>query len=351
MLLGWAHEATADDDKVRSCTAWLQHSRPTPARVSEADPQQNASGTDRLAPIRVCIDVGGPSGLCDTVTMHAEQVRAGVETALGRGVSDERRIELLLSLARIYEEEAVLTGGEALPLWRHCRCAEPCWAALPQEWQPGRDPADPWNGGIVFPWIGAQYAARGVAVLGINLREASGLFVEYEIAFGQFDCFEAGREKPHGSWWAYRSTRAAAAVLRSIAGDDQLDVQDPVALGPMLDATARMQSVKCSPKDGARSERTPEMKANCPSRYLIRELSVLRPRVLVSFGREAWDAVAGIAEIKESVCGDHFSRSEVRIDDLAFEMLWLHHPSSMGDLWQQSFEILIDNLSEQPITA
>jgi hypothetical protein len=283
--------------------------------------------------------------------MEAERVRAGVEMALGRGVGEERRIQLLMSLARIYEQESVLDGDDASPLWDSCRCAESCWAAFPQDWQPGRDPADPWNGGILFPWIGAQYAVGGVTVLGINLRDASGLFVEYEIASTQFECFEAGHERPHGSWWAYRSMRSAAAVLRSMAGDAQLDVQDPVALAPVLDETARVQAVKCSSKDGARSARTPEMNANCPSRYLRRELGVLRPRVLIGFGMEVWDAVDGIAEIDESVWGDDFSRSVVRIDDLAFEMLWLHHPASVGDTWQRSFELLKSNLSEQPITV
>ena len=191
----------------------------------------------------------------------------------------------------------------------------------------------------------------GVVVLGINLREASGLYVEYEIASTQLERLQAGHKKPHGSWWAYRSTRAAAAVMRSMSGDNRLDVPDAVDLAGTLDETARFQAVKCSSKDGARSARTPDMNRNCPPRYLRRELAVLRPAALIGFGLETWNAVKRIGEIDESVGCDDFSRSAVRLDGLAFEMMWLHHPSSVGDRWQRSFELLLDNLAEQPVAA
>lgn len=283
--------------------------------------------------------------------MEPEDLREGVESALGHGPGGGSRLDLLASIAKIYEEESVLVDGEALPLWRDCACAAPCWAAFPEEWQPGRDLGDPWNGGIVLPWIGQYYEAGGVVVLGINLREASGLYVEYEIARRQLERLRAGHMKAHGSWWAYRSTRSAAAVLRSMAGNPDLDVADPVELAGTLDETSRLQAVKCSSKDGARSARTPEMKSNCPPRYLRRELAVVRPAALISFGQEAWRAVEVIGKIDESVGGEDFSRSTVRVDEVSFEMVWLHHPSSVGYLWQRSFDLLLTNLRRHPITA
>jgi hypothetical protein len=281
--------------------------------------------------------------------MDPEDLRDGLESALGRERFSGKRLRLLADITAIYEEERVLRNGEALPLWRDCTCAEPCWRAFPKAWRPGRGAADTRSGAILFPWIGKDYDQGGVVVLGINLRDASDLYVEYEIAWKQLQTLEAGGMKPHGSWWAYRSARSAAAVLRSIAGERDLDVEDPAVLAEVLDATARLQAIKCSARDGARSARTPEMSRNCPPRYLRREIRVVRPSVLVSFGYEAWDAIEAIGHIDESVGHASFSRSLVRVDDLAFEMVWLHHPSAPGTLWQKSFDLLLENLEHHPV--
>lgn len=239
------------------------------------------------------------------LTVEIDVLRRGVEDALERGPVDvdADRLVLLCELAAIYEAEGVLLDGLALPLWRDCPCAAPCWDAFPESWQPGRDPSDPWNGGIALPWIGSSFCKGGVVVLGSNLREASGLYVEYEIAHTQLEMLESGHEKPHNSWWAYRSSRSAAAVMCSLGGHRELDVSEPAALAPVLDGTARVQAVKCSSKDGALSERTAEMSGNCPPRYLRRELAVLEPRVVVALGDEAWSAVELIGDIDESVGG------------------------------------------------
>jgi hypothetical protein len=65
----------------------------------------------------------------------------------GWPIGDER-LGLLSELAAAGSMRigGVLVEGEALPLWRDCPCAEPCWAEFPQEWQPGPDPNDPWVG-------------------------------------------------------------------------------------------------------------------------------------------------------------------------------------------------------------
>jgi hypothetical protein len=255
----------------------------------------------------------------------------------------------LLDLAQIYEQEHVLADGRAPALWRKCTCRAE-WAGFPDDWKPRRAVGGQGNGGIVFPWIGRNYEPGGVVVLGINLRDASGLYVEYEIAARQLEVLAAGGYKVHNSWWAYRSARSAAAALRSLAGADEFDIENPSELAPVLDATARLQAVKCSSRDGARSARTAEMNANCPPRYLARALAVLRPAVLVSFGLETWYAIERIGQVDESIGGEHFSRSTVCVEGIEFEMVWLHHPAAVGrDAWRLSHELLLDNLHAQPI--
>jgi hypothetical protein len=92
------------------------------------------------------------------------------------------------------------------------------------------------------------------------------------------------------------------------------------------------------------------MRANCPPRYLRRELAVLQPAARRRLRTlEAWDAVERIGRIEESVGGADFSRSVVRLDDLAFDMTWLHHPSTSGGRWQRSFELLLGNLAQNPV--
>ncbi len=288
--------------------------------------------------------------------VNRELLKTGLGEALGDGTFEETRLTLAAHLARIYEDLGVVVSNQALPLWRDCPCGAPCWAALPETWQPGRDPADPAdpsNGGIVLPWLGRGYRPGGVVVLGVNLREASGMYVEYEIARTQPAWLKAGCKKPHNSWWAYRSCRSAAAVLRSIAGAraEELDVAEPEELAEVLDTTARVQAVKCSSKDGARSERTDEMNANCPPRCLRRELAVLRPAALVAFGDETWSAMERIGQIDEAVGGTDFSRSIVHVDGHEFEMVWLRHPSSVGRRWERSFELLLGNLAAAPLRS
>ena len=84
----------------------------------------------------------------------------------------------------------------------------------------------------------------------------------------------------------------------------------------------------------------------------IAERSRSSAAVLVSLGLETWYAIARIGEIDESVGGEHFSRSRVRIDEIEFEMVWLHHPASIGrDGWQRSYALLLDNLRSQPLAS
>lgn len=285
----------------------------------------------------------------DVLAMDRNSLKRGIEDWLGRDAVSPERLDILEALTRIYEDELVLADGRALPLWSACACGPDCWRGLPESAKPDRHRDDSSNGGIVLPWVGAHYAPGGVAVLGVNLREASGLFVEYEIASGQLEHLSAGGYKPHGSWWAYRTARSAAAVMRSMAKEAVIDVTDPAHLTTMLDGIARVQAVKCSPEGVGRSDRTHAMDANCPPRYLGRELAVLRPRALMAFGQETWDAIERTGVIEESVWGDDFSRSSVSVEDLSFEMFWLHHPADIGDRWQRSHNLLLSTLQQRPI--
>jgi hypothetical protein len=261
------------------------------------------------------------------------------------------QLEILSRLVDFYERRGVLRGMEALPLWEACACAGPCWKKLPLEYRPGLDPSDPWNGGIPLPWIGPSYRSHGVVVVGINLREASGLLIEYEIALeecGQIDVLRNGGYKPHDSWWAYRSSRTAAAVMRSLESADVLDDPDPRIVGEAIDRYARVQAVKCSPKDGWLSSRTQAMRDNCPSQYLRAELRLLEPRAIVLCGDEPWMALERVGDIDVTLDGPLAWRGRWQGADQSAEVFWVPHPSSYGKRWQLAHEALVRDLAVRP---
>ena len=288
-----------------------------------------------------------PVGYADR-TVGSEAFRRDLECSLGRGRFSEARLQILEALKAIYKDEGVFRSGEALRLWDSCRCAKSCWEGLSDDLKPGFDDADSDLGAIPLPWVGEFYEPRGVVVVAINLHRASGFYIEYEIAAEQLRVLASGGKRPHGGPLAYGSARAASAVLESAAGRSGHIFEAADELAMVLDRTARLQAVKCSRNDHL-SPRTDSMKTNCPPLYLRRELAVLKPSVVVNLGNEAWDAIDAIGDIDESVPGDHFSRSRVRVEDLSFEMVWLHHPAARNGLWEVSLDLLLSNLAEHPI--
>jgi uracil-DNA glycosylase len=189
-------------------------------------------------------------------------------------------------------------------------------------------------------------------VLGVNLNNASGLLVEYDIAINgpdsQLEALRAGKMKPHGSWWAYRSLRSATAVLRSLDGDPVRDEADPVVLADALPRISRLQTVKCSPQDDARSSRTVNMRANCPPKFLQRELEILDPSAVVAFGNESWAALDSIGMMRTTTDGPNVWRALLTHDDRAREVFWLPHPASNGSLWEKSHKALLASLRKRP---
>ena len=91
------------------------------------------------------------------------------------------------------------------------------------------------------------------------------------------------------------------------------------------------------------------MERNCPSRFLRREIAVLRPGVMILFGNPPWTAVDALAdELTESVSGADFARGVARIDDLTFELFWMYHPAHMN-MWERSFPLLLAELLARPV--
>ena len=273
----------------------------------------------------------------------------GLIEEVGFGEVGDTRLDLLHAAAGLYEREGVLVNGVALPLWMECKSSDACWARVPDRWRPRTEDEQQQSGGMPLPWVGLNYDRGGVLTLGINLNDASGLDMELGLGEDQLRELKAGRKRIHGSMWAYRSARSVAAVMRWKAGRTDLDVTSPEEIAAALDASARLQTVKCSPRNDAYSRPTDAMRCNCPPRYLKQELAVLRPDTILAFGQPPWDALDSIGVIREEYQDDDYSRCLVRIDDLDCELIWLHHPAKPpGNMWARSYERMLADLARHP---
>ena len=232
------------------------------------------------------------------ITHHFERTRIVDEPDFPRG----EQLRMLSGLTRIYASEGLIRGVRAAPLWACCPQAPDCWKAAAAHRPPRRDD----RSGISLPWIGPEYQRGGVAIIAINLRDAGGLLREYEITCesagdgSQLSRLAAGFRTAHGSRLGYGSTRSAASVLDWLEGRPITDRTEPSELCGVLRRVTRLQAVKCSPADGGRSSPTPEMAHNCPELLLTRELELLRPGAVLTFGDAAWRAVYRMRDYTES---------------------------------------------------
>jgi hypothetical protein len=258
-----------------------------------------------------------------------------------------RQLSALTEIARLYERRGLLRAGQALPLWEACERCNRCWAGA----EPLRPGIEHERSGVSLPWVGPNYeVGLGVAAIGMNLRDAGGLLTEYEIsarsggAGSQTSCLEMGQKTAHGSPWAYGSLRSSGAVADWLAGQPIRDRTDPKELVAVLEQTARLQAVKCSPDDGARSTPTPAMVAECPSFLLSDELERLRPAAVVGFGLDVYDALGRLGAIADG--GDYLAWGRFETRGRQIPVFWLYHPS--GRYWSHSHAALLAHLDLTP---
>ncbi len=122
-----------------------------------------------------------------------------------------------------------------------------------------------------------------------------------------------------------------------------------------MERIAQVQAVKCAPL-GERGNPSTEMNLRCPSRFLLRELDVLRPRALVVFGDKALDPVADAIEAADGfgpfVWHRKYNHGYGRGtapgpwgEPLTVFALW--HPSYTG--WPKAQTQLVADLGSQPL--
>jgi hypothetical protein len=250
---------------------------------------------------------------------------------------------LMDAMQAIYDRPDGLAGKRDCALGVCCPAADACWG---ERQDPHRA-----HGTIFPPWIGADYRPGGVCVVGLNLRIGAGRGtyweIERKIAGDQYRALAAGRSRSTGSRWASSTMRDAALVLRSIALRSLHEPPDGAELARTLERTARVQTVKCSPGRGRGTPLRP-MRINCPPRYLRHELEVLRPGVLLVYGRVAAAAILTLgSEHDVQRSGKRFRRMALRLDQWACTTFMLTHPAHGG--WRTDHELLRASLADRPV--
>jgi hypothetical protein len=194
-----------------------------------------------------------------------------------------------------------------------------------------------------------------VCVVGYNLVHEwewwAPLSEEFAISTRQREYLEAGRKTAdNGSKFWWRSMCSAAAVVASVRGDAPAQELSPELASSFLEQIARVQTVKCSPL-GDRSRPSREMIRRCPPRFLIPELRVLRPGVLLCLGNRAWDAITDAFPVNETVHDAHFRRGTARIFDRHVHILRIPHPGGAWALWPKGQAEMVRSLVSEPVAS
>jgi len=242
----------------------------------------------------------------------------------------------------VYDELGVVRAGRALPLHEACACAAQCWEPFGSADRP-----DAGHAGVSVPFVGWDYEAFRICVVGINLHDYGGLGANWWVCRGHmFDRLGKGKR----SHFAYGTGAYLAALRASL--DGKAAVRDRPTTEAAADgwrAAAFVEAVKCAPRRNT-SKPSAAMWSNCPPLFLVRELELLAPRVLLVLGRT--DVTRRVTRLLDAAVVDSrpsFERARGQVAGRAAEIVCCNHPARGG--WPPSFASLTDSLAQCSIQA
>ncbi len=245
-------------------------------------------------------------------------------------------IELTRRLLSMYEARELLRDGRALPLYEACDACAGCWAG-----EVARPPA--WRAEIAVPWIGSGYRRSGVCAIAINLNKYGPLGANWWIVRGHIhDRLGKGSRRN----FEFRVGQYLAAIRASQDGRP-IEARSFPPSRPVDGRTApssRRSSALRSPVSPRPPRRCGQ---NCPPRYLLDELEILRPRVVVAIGVRVGEWARRLLAVQElAVDLPGLRRGQGRLADGEVDVICLNHPS-FGN-WKPSREALLATLRSEP---
>lgn len=289
-----------------------------------------------------------------------ERTIAAVDLDVRAEIDKPGTRRFLDQLTAVYERAGVLQATHAPALHAACPERDACWRDFSEEAKPAgsaciQGPSE--DGSVFWPWVGEHYRTGGVCVVGLNLNHGADYWspaVEYKTVARMRARFEAGKKADrNGSMFAYRTLASAGVVIAHREGRAPRLKPRAQELASVLDGTARLQAVKCSPmqphaENGAAKAPMP---SRCPPRFFTPEIQVLRPSVILAFGNDARDAVIASASQWSSPAESRidFGRVSATIGNEQVELIRLAHPAAHGAGWERAQASLIESLSERPL--
>jgi hypothetical protein len=177
--------------------------------------------------------------------------------------------------------------------------------------------ACPGRSGRSMDW--PAFVEHRIAVVAINFNFYGGLGAQQWVRRG--DIHERlGRGKR--SLFPYRVGQYLAALLASQRGEAVTVNDDPAAGADGFESCAFIQAVQCSPRPEV-GRPSDAMWSNCPPRYLLAQLELLEPRLVMAVGRPTWPWVRDLCGVQVR----EYRPSLWRGSSNAVEAVFVNHPS------------------------
>jgi hypothetical protein len=165
---------------------------------------------------------------------------------------------------------------------------------------------------------------RKICVIAINHHNFGGLGANWWMARGHIhERLGRGRRHP----FALGIGSYVAAVKASITGRPIPARPTPAEAADGWETAAFVEAVKCAPWEKV-SEPTAAMWRNCPPRFLVPELELLAPRVVIVAGRGPGQGVIAdaLAVDTRRAHGQSFERCRGRLEGQPIDVLFCNHP-------------------------
>lgn len=251
------------------------------------------------------------------------------------------QLESVERLADYFAKRGLIDGDRALPLHEACPVANDCWRHLGADERP-----EPAEAAASIPWVGSGYASARVCAIAMNFNNYGGLGAQWWVRRGDIhERLMRGRRPPFAFGLGQYLALALASLRRDspAAGDF-----DPAACAEALESSGLLEAVLCAPKTKV-SKPTAEMWRNCPPRYLVGQLDILRPSVVLAVGKDdVWQPVKEGLQVRMSEENGAFGRGVGKVTGEEVAVLFLNHPSRAFHR-RRSQLLLRESLSARPL--
>jgi hypothetical protein len=268
------------------------------------------------------------------------------------GVVSINNEEVKNKIIEKYNELGILE----VSLQNDCKFCSRCWNGIDDRKWSDKDlmafgvEEKPIN--IYAPWIGKYYNELKILALGINMNHYGGFNALSYLVDGAITQLAQGKRKINfgnkeykGTFYYHRLPAYATIFLEASGMIEENRINgypDKKDVIKAFDYIAITNSIKCSPR-GGKSEPTHQMWNNCPGYILRQEIEILKPKVVLIFGKTSnYDYFK--SQVLDKVKGEasydliKFGKGSVGRNNLEF--YGITHPTAYGGNSLRVFEKL-----------